>query len=884
MCCWIRLLPLALVFIQVRSGDWGAQGPEELFRPTITALQGDSPSQSLQVSWLLQQPERPASSLLEGRPIYEVQVGRTRNLTVVHTTNVSVYDVDGAGVVKWTWISSLPLECADHSVRIRQYDPNLTPTPASTPSSWSIWMTSNGVQPDKENGTTQVFPPEGVLRERSSPLICCIPPRGAFITSMEFNRTYYTPVELDDGGRAIQVNPLTVTAPLGVYFSYQDSLMERSSYHSYFVSFPPPRPENLTCGTTDRRTVTCTWESGRKTNLPNRNELKSSLIVQGSGRSPVSCSQAGSCEFTALEGVEEYHVTVVAENLLGVERQSYGFNISKRVFPIPEQVFVWPGVRDANVSWRLEGNMSDLGLLCQVMLPDTSDIRVNCGSLGEHCGVTLENLEPNTLYPSRLRCSVRGGLWGPWTEVPFTTLPLVSLDTWGWVRKHSASHWILTLLWTRIESGSASTGGVQGYRVEWRQGEHSASVLIDKEETQTELSIGPEQCDVTAEAVLQRGSSIPSHLSLPRAESRECPSQHQRVSGNGTTGFQLSWVEKKAVTCGYTVEWCTMGGVVPCKVTWRKVPVGHASLYLPADKFNVGRRYTFNIYGCTEDGERCLESQTGYLQELKPTLVPTLITPVHFASSSVTLEWRYNDDDPAHPGFIIGYQVTVITAGIQSTAAMKILDRSRKSVTIPELQEHQEYTFRVCALTKEGPGPETSFTGTTSRNYPVLLAKILTPTLLLLACAALLWPQRNMLRSGFVEVFGFSADLNIQDLQLDRHLSEASERLGSLKEEECRCCNIEIVNIRPTVTDGAILLPPQPSSSTPLCSSQLLGDYCPQPNIKVWDRQVCQGETSLTNHTYLPTVGVEQSTATQPIRLKDVNVACGDPDWSDLDD
>ena len=44
------------------------------------------------------------------------------------------------------------------------------------------------------------------------------------------------------------------------------------------------------------------------------------------------------------------------------------------------------------------------------------------------------------------------------------------------------------------------------------------------------------------------------------------------------------------------------------------------------DKFNVGRRYTFNIYGCTEDGERCLESQTGYLQELSECVYWVLIT------------------------------------------------------------------------------------------------------------------------------------------------------------------------------------------------------------------------------------------------------------------
>lgn len=36
---------------------------------------------------------------------------------------------------------------------------------------------------------------------------------------------------------------------------------------------------------------------------------------------------------------------------------------------------------------------------------------------------------------------------------------------------------------------------------------------------------------------------------------------------------------------------------------------------------------------------------------------PSLVEPAS-ASSSVTLEWRYNEDDQAHPAFITGYLVT----------------------------------------------------------------------------------------------------------------------------------------------------------------------------------------------------------------------------------
>lgn len=44
------------------------------------------------------------------------------------------------------------------------------------------------------------------------------------------------------------------------------------------------------------------------------------------------------------------------------------------------------------------------------------------------------------------------------------------------------------------------------------------------------------------------------------------------------------------------------------------------SSYLDSDfiflgHFQAGYRYTFNIYGCTDDGDRLLEMQTGYSRE-----------------------------------------------------------------------------------------------------------------------------------------------------------------------------------------------------------------------------------------------------------------------------
>lgn len=42
---------------------------------------------------------------------------------------------------------------------------------------------------------------------------------------------------------------------------------------------------------------------------------------------------------------------------------------------------------------------------------------------------------------------------------------------------------------------------------------------------------------------------------------------------------------------------------------------------------------------------------------------PSLVEPVQITSSSVTLEWHYNEEDPAHPAFITGYLVMVHEVG-----------------------------------------------------------------------------------------------------------------------------------------------------------------------------------------------------------------------------
>ncbi|KAM4615783.1 leukemia inhibitory factor receptor [Polymixia lowei] len=682
------------------EADW------KLPKPNLTRLQAINERQTLAVSWAVDH-----SDLLGENDHYEIQIGRTENLTIIHSYNVSVQPVGEDGVYTWEWTSTLPLQCADHSVRIRRFYNR------SVPSVWSQWMTNNGSQKlvDTEK-TTRIFPWQQVLKEGTSAMLCCVPPRGVHVTGMTF---YVVP------------------------------------------------------------------------------------------------------------GLEEYHISVVVSNQLGEEAESYSFNISERVFPVPEWRRVSPGVMDTDVSWILQGNLSGVALLCQVVTNPETTTTVTCGSAGGHCEGRLEHLLPNTRYSARVRCAVKGKLWGDWVQpVSFATYPLVTLDMWRRVKQlpHSFNLRNVTLLWTTHVPGLAATAVIQGYMIQWWQGGQNGTMWEDSGQTQAEISIGPGKCNITVQAVLQTflqaGSSVPAHITVPQDRAKGlanvfcCLPEHllaeQRVTSSSDGGFNLSWVEQDHATCGYTVEWCSLGNGVPCTLRWAKVAEGNNSLFLPPGNFKIGCRYTFYIYGCTESGDKLLEIQTGYAQELKAVLSPSLVEPVKRTSSSVILQWRYNEDDQAHPGFITGYVVTVQEVGLERSPGqipkllnVSVMDPRRKSVTVEGLQENKEYIFSLSALSSGGAGPPTTITIRTAANYSVLLAKILAPLLLLLACTALLWCQRKTLHDGLKGIFVYPAGMNIKPFELDSFLHETSERLASQTVEECVTCDIKILKAKPPVCESS---------------------------------------------------------------------------------
>ncbi|KAG9261635.1 leukemia inhibitory factor receptor-like [Astyanax mexicanus] len=418
------------------------------------------------------------------------------------------------------------------------------------------------------------------------------------------------------------------------------------------------------------------------------------------------------------------------------------------------------------------------------------------------CDVCLQPLQPSCQYSTSGRCAVQGSSWGPWSPVSrFSTEPLVTLDIWMKIR-HQANERSVTVLWKISESGLDSV--VEVFEVCVEQDGPRRRVCVNVTELQVELAVGLGVCNVSVRAITLRGSSLSSLISVPALHS-ELMLKEKRIVGN-SEGFLLSWSPSSSVTCGYTVEWCLMGNAVPCDLQWRKVSANQTSLFLGAGGFRKGRRYTFKIYRCQTEGHQVHEKHTGYLEEQRPVSAPELLESLNARWSSVALQWSFNEDDPAHPGFITGYNLTIYTHTNPAVECVWVEDPHCKVVRVEGLQEGQVYGVRLAACTRAGCGAESVHTIRTLQNHYLLLVKVVTPLLILIGCCVCLWPCRKTLKGIVEDIFSFPSDHSLKILELNDSLYEVSEKLRVLQVEDCRWCSLEVVEVRSSVEEKARLV------------------------------------------------------------------------------
>ncbi|KAI2665001.1 Leukemia inhibitory factor receptor [Labeo rohita] len=707
----------------------------------------------LEVKWMMSQNEK------QRNQTYEIQVGRTANMDVVDSMNVSRRSLEEVHTLVWT--SQLPLNCVDHSVRIRLI------SDASQSSSWSSWKTVYG-EMNLAHNEIRIFPNNQVLREGSTVMFCCIYPTETNLTKMFFGNTDYKVINISPQVKAIRVENIKATNAFGVIFYCE---RERDEQGHNFVSFPPEKPLDFRCKTEDMRHAYCF-------------DSKSVKCDESTDPAP--------CRFDVIQQQIKYNITLLVTNSLGRESETDIFNITDRV---PEHHEVTAGVFD---SLDLDKNGSDSV---------------------QHYAFRLQHLKPSTQYSVRGRCAVQGNNWGRWTEKRlFITEPLVTINLWRHIRDHPTR--TITLLWKTVSSESELY--IEAYEVCVSYRNQERSVCMNITQTQVELTRDDNMSEITVRAVIQSGFTEAART-FPSAYTgdKPCPSvyflvpsfcvtfcvtsdnstvvteadnqqREKRIMGN-EKGFQLTWTKDSTTTCDYTVEWYMLGIKLPSNLQWRKVPANQTSL---------------NLYA-------------------EPTQWPTLDTNPTITWSSVNLKWSFNEMDLSHAGFITGYMITVqddseASSGL-SSISQSVDNPHVKSWTVTGLAEDQLYTFQLAA-------------------YYMVVVKVLVPLLVLFGCCVCLWSYRNLFRGFPEEPLGF---LHIKALDLDEDLYEASEKLRTLMIDDCKWCDVEILEAQPAAEKTRLKDAEDQSSS--FITPTVMLPSC-HPTTDVWVA------TDLTNLTYVSCV------------------------------
>ncbi|KAK1806302.1 hypothetical protein P4O66_000180 [Electrophorus voltai] len=437
-----------------------------------------------------------------------------------------------------------------------------------------------------------------VLQEGTSTIFCCIPADGANVTAMKLGNVLYTlsPV----GGRVQAIREERLDSSLfGVNLICQDDSGSKNIVLNY-VTFPPQRPQNLSCETSDLRNIVCSWIAGRKPNLSNNHRRRYTLQFQrsdGVNVTDIPCD-ISRCTFKMVAEQSFYNISVVVRNALGEERQSYAFNISDRVFPVAEDVSVLAGVTDAEVSWALSGNFSSLQFSCRIRLESAGgqrELQVKVPEWELRVTEHVKHLQPSCQYSITLCCHLLENSCRYTTKpTHFTTDPLVTLSVWRRIerRAHNRS---IAVLWKTFNSGSDSN--VQVFEMCVKQKDALKSVCENVTKTQVDLTVGAGVYHVSVRAVTLVGLSEPAHITVP-SDHPVSKLVEKRIMGDAE-GFLLSWSSLSSATGGYIVDWCRRGSATPCDLQWSKVPANQTSLFLTAgiavDVFKFPSDHTMKV-------------------------------------------------------------------------------------------------------------------------------------------------------------------------------------------------------------------------------------------------------------------------------------------------
>ncbi|XP_045042243.2 oncostatin-M-specific receptor subunit beta isoform X2 [Desmodus rotundus] len=721
----------------------------------------NSPQQSLHLQWSVHS----LTYHQQLKMVFQIEVSRTATSNVIWVENYSS-TVEWKQVLHWRWDSKLPLECATHFVRLRGM---VEEAGIPRPRSWSDWSSWEEVDAQKSlgPGSLFVFPEEKLVEEGSNVTICYIS------RSHENNVSCYLEGELIHGEQlGPNVSVLTLySVPFirktGTNFYCEINQTRDIRGFVLFVSKVLEEPKGFSCETRDFKTLTCTWDPGTDTDLPDYRSQSYTLFEAFSGKKK-SCEHKNRCAWQiAPDSQETYNFTLVAENYLRRRSVSILFDLAHRVRPMAPFTVSLKSVSatKATVTWKVHSVRDHFTCLCQVELHGEGKVMQHNVSGEENGQYSFRDLEPVTEYVARVRCAAAEHFWkwSEWTGQNFSTLPAApskAPDVWRDV-KSALGSCNVTLFWKPL-SKSHAHGRILFYNVvveNLHRPSSSKLFSIPAPANGTELALDGCSHRILVTANNSVGTS-PAAVMVISGDSADKEAAEERVEGT-EQGFSMSWKPPPGDVIGYVVDWCDRPQDSPCGLQWRHLGPNSTSTVISPGAFRPGVRYNFRIYAISPKRMAyLLEKKTGYSQEQAPSDTPQVL--IHnLTSHSFTLSWKDYSTD-SQPGFVCGYYVYLKSKTEQCLPEFqktvlpddsvgcqyKISNPEQKTLVVENLQPESSYEFSVIPYTRAGTGALGAFTKVTmpDERAHVLIRIILPMTACLLLAMILCYLKSQWMK------------------------------------------------------------------------------------------------------------------------------------------
>ncbi|XP_059689631.1 interleukin-31 receptor subunit alpha [Gavia stellata] len=484
--------------------------------------------------------------------------------------------------------------------------------------------------------------------------------------------------------------------------------------------FPPDTPGNISCIYYVNAELTCTWTSGRETNLMTNYTLYRKIMIEGGMTLPntvVSCqSKMESCSFYHPDTPysSSFCFQVKAENVLG-EASSVCVPIPMEKiekFAPPEILSVKKitGIKQLlTVTWKMpeEINASQ-DLTCEVQCRNLYSnssklVTVQLNSADKTGSCNLTGLWDSTEYSVAIRCkSVFSEFWSEWSREKTASTeeeaPSEKVDLWRVIESsHSAGSRSVHLMWKPLNNFPPS-GRILGYKIQYFP-EKNASLKMTNISTDKKiiLLLNEDAYIISITAYNSAGNSPEAILRIP--STHEKTSQIIETMRTFTTNEEVvvEWIASKREVTEYVVEWYEELETDPSGRSWQYVS-NSTNWKANKENFKPFICYNISVYPLYGNKVAAPYSIQTYIQEKKPSEGPMADTGIP-GKNEVTIKWKEISKDKRN-GFISNYTIFYKPEDgkeLNETVNSDVLQYRLKS-----LQANTQYTVYIMASNEAG--------------------------------------------------------------------------------------------------------------------------------------------------------------------------------------